>query len=83
MANSWTFITGVMLGLFIRYTDILPIMGGFVMGLTVQKLPEIMNMDFMPTLLQGGYYQLVESINQRLVGRTKTKKTKLNLKKDK
>lgn len=71
--HSWSFFSGMLSGMFIRYTDILPILGGFVLGLTVQKLPDMMILDNMPLFLQSGYFNLIETVNHKLGGGEKAK----------
>lgn len=69
--NSWSFFSGMLTGMFIRYTDILPILGGFILGLSVQKLPDFL--DHMPLFIQNGYDQMLEMVTNKLNGNKKLK----------
>lgn len=50
--DSFSFISGILTGLIVRWTDIIPIVGGFVLGLSVKKMPEIININDLPPFVQ-------------------------------
>jgi hypothetical protein len=48
--SSFSYFTGVLTGMVIRWTDIVPICGGFVLGLTFSR-PGVLEMLGLPTNL--------------------------------
>jgi hypothetical protein len=54
-----------MIGIFLRYTDILPILGGFILGFTIHKTL-IQGVDECPTILATWYSDLINRFTQTL-----------------
>lgn len=53
------FMGGLICGLILRYTDVLPIIGGFALGVAVKQLPDVINKDTIPNTfskLSGNIY---------------------------
>lgn len=50
--NGFSFFSGVFTGFVLRWTDIVPIIGGFVLGFTVRKLPGFINLNDLPPLIK-------------------------------
>jgi Kef-type K+ transport system membrane component KefB len=46
--NGFSFFSGVFTGFILRWTDIIPILGGFIFGMTVRRIPDLVNMDGIP-----------------------------------
>lgn len=51
--NTFSYCSGLLTGLIIRWTDIVPILGGFVLGLSVKKMPEFINTNDLPLFIQN------------------------------
>lgn len=51
--NSWSFFTGMLVGIIIRWTDLLPITFGFAIGLTVRHIPYLINFNDFPMTVQN------------------------------
>lgn len=47
--NSNSFFVGFITGLFIQWTNIVPVLGAFVLGLSIQNLPEAIDLRNIPT----------------------------------
>jgi hypothetical protein len=63
--NAFSYFSGVLTGLIIDWTDILPILGGFVLGLSVKRLPEFINIQDLPFFIQNyiQYFKLIGNGN--------------------
>ena len=46
--DSISYFTGVLTGMIIRWTDIIPIFGGFLLGISIKKLPEFVDLTTLP-----------------------------------
>lgn len=46
--NAFSFFSGMLAGLIIKWTDIIPIFGGFMLGMSVKKLPEFISYNDLP-----------------------------------
>jgi len=58
MSNEFTFsamsyFAGVVSGLVIKWSDIIPLTAGFCLGIMVKKMPEFININEIPTFLQN------------------------------
>lgn len=51
--NSFSYFSGVLSGLIIKWTDIIPILGGFILGISVKKMPEFINITDLPIFAQN------------------------------
>lgn len=60
--NSWSFMSGMIIGMVIRSTDLLPILGGFLLGISIARIPEFIVVDQFPRFLQHYAMQLKNSI---------------------
>jgi len=60
--NSWSFFSGMLVGMVFRWSDLLPMMGGFLLGISVTKIPEIVVVDHFPRYLQHYAIKLKNSI---------------------
>ena len=49
--NSNSFLTGFITGLFIQWTNIVPVLGAFVLGLSIRNIPELIDLRDLPTNL--------------------------------
>ena len=66
MSNDFSFHTmsyfsGIISGLVIKWTDIIPLTAGFCLGLMVKKMPEFVNMSELPIFVQN-YLQYFKNI---------------------
>lgn len=77
--NFWTFFTGFTAGMIVRSTDIFPLMSGLILGLTIQNLPSLLQMENIPGFLANGYDSLIDTITGTL-SREGSKKLKLKKK---
>jgi len=50
--NTFSFFSGMLAGMIIKWTDIIPILGGFALGLSVKKLPEFINYNDLPAFVR-------------------------------
>ena len=62
--NSWSFFTGMLVGVIIRWTDLLPITFGFVIGLTVRHIPHLINLNDFPMTVQNYMLKFKTLINE-------------------
>ncbi len=62
--NPISFWCGVISGMIIRSTDILPMFGGFLLGLSVKKLPNFLNFHFLPKILQDYYTKFKNNLEK-------------------
>lgn len=46
--NSNSFFTGFITGLFIQWTNIIPVLGAFVLGLSIRNIPELIDLRELP-----------------------------------
>lgn len=46
--NSNSFFTGFITGLFIQWTNIIPVLGAFVLGLSIRNIPELIDLRDLP-----------------------------------
>lgn len=51
--NGFSFFSGVFTGFILRWTDIIPIIGGFMLGLTVRKIPDFINLNDLPPIIKN------------------------------
>ena len=52
--NSWSFFVGIVIGMIIRSTDMLPMLGGLLMGVSIARVPDFIVVEQFPETLQ--YY---------------------------
>lgn len=50
--NTFSYLSGVLTGMIIDWTDIVPLMTGFVLGLSIKKMPEFVNVNDLPKYMQ-------------------------------
>ena len=60
--NSWSFTIGVLTGFSLRMTDVVPLLGGFIFGLCVKNLPEIVQLRQFPTKVREIMIKLTDKI---------------------
>ena len=51
--NTFSYFSGILTGLILDWTDIIPILGGFLLGLSVKKLPEFININDLPLSIKN------------------------------
>ena len=51
--DTSSYFTGVLTGMVIRWTDIVPIFGGFLLGISFKRLPEFVDLSALPISLQN------------------------------
>jgi hypothetical protein len=51
--NTFSYLSGVLTGMIIDWTDIVPLMTGFVLGLSIKKMPEFVNVNDLPKYIQN------------------------------
>ncbi len=83
--NAFSFFSGMLAGLIIKWTDIIPIFGGFMLGMSVKKLPEFISYNDLPVSIRryldyfGSFSSppqpTVPSTEQTTESAKKTKKT--------
>lgn len=42
---NYIFLLGLVFGLILKWSDIIPILGGFILGLSCRKIPEMINLN--------------------------------------
>jgi len=58
--NSFSYLSGILTGMIIKWTDIIPIIGGFCLGLAVKNLPELFDINELPNIAKN-YFMLFKS----------------------
>lgn len=61
--SGFSFFSGVFTGFVLRWTDIIPIIGGFVLGFTVRKLPGFVNLNDLPPMIKNYLFIFVNQMN--------------------
>ena len=51
--NTFSYLSGVLTGLIIDWTDIVPLLTGFVLGISIKKMPEFVNVGDLPKNMQN------------------------------
>lgn len=46
--DGTSYLMGVLSGMILKWTDIIPIMGGFLLGLSVKQLPQLIKYEDLP-----------------------------------
>jgi hypothetical protein len=85
--SGWSFMTGMISGMIIRYTDVVPIIGGIILGFSINRLPEVLNFNDLPNKVRLYVKRFNDTVasteiletNKEVVETTETKK--LDLKK--
>ena len=60
--NSWSFTLGLMTGFTLRSTDVVPLIGGFIFGLCVRNLPDVIQLQQFPTKIQELVLRLASNL---------------------
>lgn len=60
--NSWSYTLGLISGYVIRMTDIVPLFSGFIFGLCVRNLPDIIQLKQFPMKIQEIITKLTDKI---------------------
>ena len=66
--NAFSFFSGTLTGLILDWTDIIPILGGFILGFSVKKMPEFMNTNDIPVFIKKyifDHLQIYQKSNQK------------------
>jgi len=51
--NTFSYLSGVLTGMIIDWTDIVPLLTGFVLGISIKKMPEFVNVGDLPKNMQN------------------------------
>jgi len=64
--NGISYASGVLTGLILKWTDILPIVGGFCLGLTVRSVPDLFEIHDVQGFMKKCFQQLMNKtqVNQ-------------------
>ena len=62
MNDNEKFLLGLALGVFLRWSDVVPLVAGIVIGFTVQKVPDVITTSELPKTIQS-YVQQLKKIN--------------------
>lgn len=76
--NAFSFFSGMLAGLIIKWTDIIPIFGGFMLGMSVKKLPEFISYNDLPVSIRRylDYFGSFSSTPQQTTESQSTELTK-------
>lgn len=57
--NSFSYFSGVISGMILKWTDIIPITGGIIIGLTLKQIPQFLNPNEIPVYVLNiiNYYK--------------------------
>jgi hypothetical protein len=50
--NTFSYLSGVLTGMIIDWTDIVPLMTGLILGLSIKQMPEFVNVNDLPKYAQ-------------------------------
>lgn len=65
MLEGKSFLFGIMAGIILRWTDVIPLVAGVIIGVSIKKLPEIVNIVDLPANIQN-YIKQIKSVNSDL-----------------
>ena len=72
-----SYFMGVLTGIVIRWTDIIPIVGGFLLGLSIKQIPDFLNIN-----IAGGIKQMAQDLLSKQFEQNSSQKIPIIKKKD-
>ncbi len=64
--HPFSYFAGLMSGMILRWTDIIPIIGGVIIGFSIKKIPNIIKFEELPVPVQSYYNYLSQLTNQQI-----------------
>lgn len=63
MIEGKSFLFGIMAGIILRWTDVIPLVSGVIIGVSIKKVPDIISLTELPTNIQN-YIKHIKSMNK-------------------
>lgn len=63
--HTFSYFSGLISGLILKWTDIVPILGGFILGVSIRKVPEMFNPEDIPLYVTQYFQYYKELYNKK------------------